>query len=170
VIKSLTAGDQIRLSGVIYSARDAAHKRMIDALDAGDELPIDLTGQTIFYVGPTPAKPGMPIGSAGPTTSGRMDRYTPRLLEAGLRGMIGKGYRSQDVRAAITKHGAVYFAAVGGSGAYLARRITSAEVVAYTDLGPEAIYRLTVRDFPVIVVNDAHGNDLYEQAPAAYQS
>jgi fumarate hydratase subunit beta len=167
-VRALRAGDQVLISGPVYGARDAAHKRLVDALAAGEPLPVDLTGQVIYYVGPAPARPGSPIGSAGPTTSGRMDRYTPALLTAGLRGMIGKGYRNAEVREAIARHGAVYLAAVGGSGAYLARRIRAAEVVAYEDLGPEAIYRLELRDFPAIVVNDAHGNDLYEDAPRQY--
>jgi fumarate hydratase subunit beta len=166
----LRAGDQVLLSGPVLGARDAAHKRLVETLASGGALPVDLQGQVIYYVGPAPARPGSPIGSAGPTTSGRMDRYTPALLDAGLRGMIGKGYRSPEVRAAIARCGAVYFAAVGGSGAYLARRIVAAEVVAYEDLGPEAIYRLELRDFPVIVVNDAAGNDLYEEAPRRYVS
>jgi fumarate hydratase subunit beta len=168
-IRPLKSGDQCLISGVIYAARDAAHKRMIQMLDAGQSLPVNLEGQIIYYVGPAPAKPGMPIGSAGPTTSGRMDRYTPRLLEAGLKGMIGKGYRSREVRDSIQSHGAVYFAAIGGSGALLARRITASRIIAFEDLGPEAIYELTVESFPVFVINDAHGNDLYETAPSAYR-
>lgn len=168
-VASLEAGDQVLITGTLYAARDAAHKRMVEALDEGLELPIDIRGQIIYYVGPAPARPGAPIGSAGPTTSGRMDRYTPRLLEHGLKGMIGKGYRSRDVVDAIQRHGAVYFAAVGGSGALLARHIHSADVVAYDDLGPEAIYRLEVVDFPAIVVNDCHGNDLYSAAPEQYR-
>lgn len=168
-IERLAAGDQVAVSGTILAARDAAHKRMIEALDRGEPLPVDLQGQIIYYVGPAPARPGAPIGSAGPTTSGRMDRYTPRLLERGLKGMIGKGYRSPEVVEAIQRHRAVYFAAVGGSGALLARHITSAEIVAYEDLGPEAIHRLKVVDFPAIVVNDCHGNDLYQSAPRQYR-
>lgn len=168
VIQELRAGDQVLLSGTLLTARDAAHKRLTEALAAGEPLPVDLRGQVIYYVGPAPAKPGAVIGSAGPTTSGRMDPYTPTLLAAGVRGMIGKGYRGDEVREAIARHGAVYFAAVGGSGALLARRITAAEVVAYDDLGPEAIYRLTVSDFPVVVVNDAQGGDLYRDAARRY--
>jgi fumarate hydratase subunit beta len=169
IIDALTAGDQVEISGTLFTARDAAHKRMVESLESGEGLPVGLDGQIIYYVGPAPARPGTVMGSAGPTTSGRMDRYTPALLEAGLKGMIGKGYRNEVVREAIARHGAVYFAAVGGSGAYLARCITAADVVAYDDLGPEAIYRLEVVNFAVIVVNDRHGNDLYQQAPAKYR-
>ncbi|MDI3340849.1 MAG: Fe-S-containing hydro-lyase [Sphaerobacter sp.] len=164
----LRAGDAVLISGTLLTARDAAHQRLAAALASGEPLPVDLRDQVIYYVGPAPARPGAVIGSAGPTTSGRMDPYTPALLAAGLRGMIGKGHRSPEVRAAIVQHGAVYFAAVGGAGALLARRITAAEVVAYPDLGPEAIYRLTVVDFPAIVVNDCHGGDLYADAPSRY--
>ncbi|MDO8446940.1 MAG: Fe-S-containing hydro-lyase [Deltaproteobacteria bacterium] len=163
-IANLKTGEQISLSGVIYTARDAAHRRMIEAVEKGEALPIDIRGQVIYYVGPTPAKPGQVIGSAGPTTSSRMDAYTPRLLEAGLKGMIGKGKRSPEVKEAIKKHRAVYFAAAGGAGALLSKRIKKAEIVAYEDLGPEAIYRFEVKDFPVVVVNDIYGNDLYEEA------
>ncbi len=163
-IANLKTGEQVTLSGVIYTARDAAHKRMIEAVENGEALPIDIGGQVIYYVGPTPAKPGQVIGSAGPTTSSRMDAYTPRLLEAGLKGMIGKGKRAPEVVESIMKHKAIYFAAAGGAGALLSKRIKKAEVVAYEDLGPEAIYRLEVEDFPVVVVNDIYGNDLYEKA------
>lgn len=163
-IIGLKTGEHILLSGVLYTARDAAHKRMTETMERGEPLPIDIKGQVIYYVGPTPAKPGQVIGSAGPTTSSRMDAYTPRLLEAGLKGMIGKGKRSPEVVEAIKKYKAVYFAAAGGAGALLSKRIKKAEVVAYEDLGPEAIYRLEVEDFPVIVVNDIYGNDLYEEA------
>lgn len=166
-IAGLKAGEQVFLSGIIYTGRDAAHKRMVEAMDKGEPLPFDVKGQTIYYVGPTPAKPGQVIGSAGPTTSSRMDAYTPMLIEAGLKGMIGKGKRSPDVRETIKRHKAVYFAAAGGAGALLSRKIKKAEVVAYEDLGPEAIYRLEVEDFPVIVVNDIYGNDLYEEAEKA---
>lgn len=165
---ALRSGDQVRLSGTLLTARDAAHKRLTETLAAGEPLPVDLQDQVIYYVGPAPARPGAAIGSAGPTTSGRMDPYTPALLAAGVRGMIGKGYRSAEVRQAIVDHGAVYFAAVGGSGALLARSIRAAEVIAYDDLGPEAIYRLTVVDFPAIVVNDCHGGDLYGEAAERY--
>lgn len=163
-VAKLKAGEQVLLSGTIYTARDAAHKRMTESLERGEGLPIDITGQVIYYVGPTPAKPGKVIGSAGPTTSSRMDIYTPKLLDAGLKGMIGKGKRSTEVVAAIKKYKAVYFAAAGGAGALLSKRIRKAEVVAYGDLGPEAIYRLEVEEFPVIVVNDIYGKDLYEEA------
>jgi len=167
-IDALRAGDQVLISGTLLTARDAAHQRLVDALERGEPLPIDLRGQVIYYVGPAPPRPGMVIGSAGPTTSGRMDPYTPALLAAGLRGMIGKGYRSLAVRQAIVEHGAVYFGAVGGSGALLARRITAAEILAYEDLGPEAIYQLTVVDFPAVVINDRYGGNLYETAPLDY--
>ena len=163
-IAELKAGEQVLLSGTIYTARDAAHKRMIESLENGEELPIDINRQVIYYVGPTPAKPGKVIGSAGPTTSSRMDIYTTKLLDAGLKGMIGKGKRSTEVVEAIKKYKAVYFAAAGGAGALLSKRIKRAEVVAYGDLGPEAIYRLEVEDFPLVVVNDIYGNDLYEKA------
>jgi fumarate hydratase subunit beta len=169
-LQMLHVGDQVLLSGELLTGRDAAHKRLADLLKAGKPLPVDLSGQIIYYVGPTPARPGFPIGSAGPTTSGRMDRYTPALLDAGLKGMIGKGYRSAHVRAAMVRHQAVYFAAIGGSGALLARRIVSAEVIAFDDLGAEAIYRLEVEAFPLIVVNDVHGGDLYESARREYQT
>jgi fumarate hydratase subunit beta len=164
----LRAGDMVYISGVIYTARDAAHRRMADALAAGGELPFDIRGQIIYYMGPTPAREGRVIGAAGPTTAGRMDKYTPRLLDLGLRGMIGKGRRSSEVRDAIVRNGAVYFAAIGGAGALLSKTILSSEVVAYEDLGTEAVRRLTVKDFPAIVVMDHEGNDLYETAQAKY--
>lgn len=157
------------VDGVIYGLRDAAHARLIAALDAGQALPIDLLGQIIYYVGPAPASPGSVIGSAGPTTSGRMDRYTPALYRAGLRATIGKGYRSRAVRDAIVESRGLYLAAIGGSGALLSQRIVASEVVAYPDLGPEAIFRLEVRNFPAIVVNDAYGGDLYESARNEYR-
>lgn len=163
-ISDLKAGEHILLTGVIYTGRDAAHKRMIETLESGQPLPIDIKGQVLYYVGPTPAKPGQVIGSAGPTTSSRMDVYTPRLLKEGLKGMIGKGKRSSVVIEAIKKYKAVYLAAAGGAGALLSKRIKKADVVAYGDLGPEAIYRLEVEEFPVIVINDIYGNDLYEEA------
>lgn len=166
--KKLHAGDYVYLSGTIYSARDAAHKRMQEALDRNEKLPIDMEGTVIYYLGPSPAREGRPIGSAGPTTSSRMDKYTPQLLDLGLGAMIGKGKRSQAVIDAIIRNGSVYFAAVGGAGALLSKRILSSEVVAYGDLGPEAIRRLEVRDFPVIVVIDSEGNNLYETAAAMY--
>ncbi|HEX7102426.1 MAG TPA: Fe-S-containing hydro-lyase [Nitrolancea sp.] len=167
-IDALYAGDHVLLSGTLLTARDAAHKRLIETLERGGALPVDLRGQVVYYVGPAPAKPGQPIGSAGPTTSGRLDPYTPALLAVGMRGMIGKGYRSAEVREAIAQHGAVYFAALGGTGALLARQITSVEVIAYSDLGTEAIHLLTVVDFPAIVVNDRYGNDAYQDALREY--
>ncbi len=159
---SLKAGDYVYLSGVMYSARDAAHKRMIEALDRGEELPIDIKDQTVYYLGPSPAKPDQVIGSAGPTTAGRMDKYTPRLLDLGMTGMIGKGRRSDEVKVSIIKNHAVYFAAVGGAGALLSKCIKKADVIAYDDLGAEAIYRLEVEDFPAVVVIDDKGKDLYQ--------
>ena len=165
---SLRAGDYVTLTGTIYTARDAAHKRMQEALDAGESLPIEMQGNVIYYMGPSPAREGRPIGSAGPTTASRMDKYAPGLLNLGLKGMIGKGKRSQEVRDAIVRNGAVYFAAVGGAGALLSRAITSSEVIAYDDLGTEAIRKLTVKDFPAIVVIDAEGNNLYETAVKEY--
>jgi fumarate hydratase subunit beta len=170
VVEGLKAGDRVLLQGVIYTGRDAAHKRLLEILDQGRELPFQLQGQVIYYVGPCPARPGAVIGSAGPTTSGRMDPYTPRLLAAGLKGMIGKGLRSQPVVAAIRELGAVYFAAVGGAGALLAERIKRADVVAFPELGPEAIYKLEVADFPVTVVIDGKGNDLYCTGPKPYRN
>ncbi|BCJ86389.1 Fe-S-containing hydro-lyase [Effusibacillus dendaii] len=168
-ISTLRAGDRVLISGTVYTARDAAHKRMIELLERGEKLPIDIQGQTIYYVGPTPAKPGQVIGSAGPTTSGRMDKYAPTLLDLGLKGMIGKGYRNQEVKDSIVKNKAVYFAAVGGSGALLARAIKSQEIVAYEDLGPEAIRRLTIENFPAVVINDMYGNDLYMEGKEKYR-
>lgn len=159
---SLKAGDMVYITGTIYTARDAAHKRMSDTLDAGGELPIDIAGQVIYYMGPTPAREGRPIGSAGPTTSGRMDKYTPRLLDMGMAGMIGKGKRTQEVKDAVVRNHAVYFAAIGGAGALLSKCIKASEVVAYDDLGTEAIRRLTVERFPCIVVADSAGTDLYQ--------
>lgn len=170
VVADLRAGDRVLVSGVIYAARDSAHKRLIELLDRGEELPVDLRGQVIYYVGPAPAAPGRVIGSAGPTTSGRMDPYTPRLIAAtGLKGMIGKGYRSAEVKKALVDHKAVYFAAVGGAGALIARCIKRAEVIAYPDLGPEALRLLEVEDLPVTVINDCYGGDLYTEAPARYR-
>jgi fumarate hydratase subunit beta len=168
-IKKLKAGDQVFISGIIYTARDAAHKRLVEALDKGEKLPFDLTNQTVYYMGPSPAKPGQVIGSAGPTTSGRMDSYAPRLMAAGLKGMIGKGNRSPAVKDAIKKYKAVYFAAIGGAGALISKSIKKAEVIAYEDLGAEAIRRLEVENFPVTVINDIYGSDLYEQGKAKYQ-
>ena len=166
--KELQAGDYVYLTGTIYTARDAAHKRMQEALEKGEALPIEMEGNVIYYMGPSPAREGRPIGSAGPTTASRMDKYAPKLLDLGLIGMIGKGKRSQAVKDAIVRNGAVYFAAVGGAGALLAGAIKTSEVVAYDDLGTEAIRRLTVENFPAIVVIDAKGRDLYETAVKEY--
>ena len=160
--RSLCAGDYVYLTGTVYTARDAAHKRMDEILQKGGALPFNIEGQIIYYMGPSPAREGQPIGSAGPTTASRMDKYTPRLLDLGMGAMIGKGKRSPEVADAIARNGSVYFAAVGGAGALLSKCITSAEVIAYDDLGTEAVRRLTVEDFPVIVVIDSQGNDLYE--------
>lgn len=167
-VTKLKSGDRVLLSGKIYTARDAAHKRMTETINAGGEMPFDLKGQVIYYVGPAPAKPGQVIGPAGPTTSGRMDSYTLPLLARGLKGMIGKGSRSPEVVAGLKHLNAVYFAAVGGAAALLARKIKKCELVAYPDLGPEAIYELDVEDFPVVVVNDTHGNDLYLEGIKKY--
>lgn len=166
--QSLRAGDYVYLSGTIYTARDAAHKRMYEALINGEELPIELQNNVIYYMGPSPARNGNVIGSAGPTTSSRMDKYTPLLLEHGLKGMIGKGKRAQKVKDAIVQTGSVYLAAVGGAGALLSRSIIDSEVIAYEDLGTEAIHKLQVKDFPAIVVIDSEGNDLYEIAVREY--
>lgn len=166
ILAGLKAGDRVLLSGVIYTGRDAAHRRMVAALDAGEPLPVDLTGQIIYFVGPCPAPPGFPVGSAGPTTSYRMDAYSPRLLRsAGLLGMIGKGDRSDAVIEAMKDTGAVYFAATGGAGALIAQRIKKCDAVAFADLGPEAIYRMEVEDFPLVVAIDASGSDLYRNRP-----
>lgn len=169
-LNSLKAGDRVLLSGIVYTARDAAHKRMVEQEKEGISFPIDLAGQVIYYVGPTPSRPGEVIGSAGPTTSGRMDLYTPRLLEKGLKGMIGKGHRNQQVKDALVKHKAVYFGAVGGAAALISRSIKSAEVIAYEDLGTEAIRKLTIENFPVFVINDIHGGDIYQEGVAKYKS
>jgi len=168
-ISRLTVGTKVLLSGVVYTARDAAHQRLAQALDKGERLPFDLHGQTLYYMGPSPARPGQIIGSAGPTTSRRMDMYTPRLIAAGIRAMIGKGSRSPEVKEAIKRYKAVYFAAIGGAGALLAKSVKQAEVVAYDDLGAEAILRLNVEGFPAIVANDIYGEDLFEQGKAKYQ-
>lgn len=167
--KSLRAGDYVYLTGTVYTARDAAHKRMDEALREGGVLPFDIKGQIIYYMGPSPAREGRPIGSAGPTTASRMDKYTPRLLDLGMGAMIGKGKRSPEVIEAIVRNGAVYFAAVGGAGALLSKCITSSEVIAYDDLGTEAIRRLEIEDFPVIVVVDSEGGYLYETAVEEYR-
>ena len=169
VVKDLKAGDRVLLNGIIYTGRDAAHKRLVDMIDRGENLPMELKDQTIYYVGPCPAKPGQAIGSAGPTTSGRMDAYTPKLMDHGLRGMIGKGLRNQAVVDSIIKHTGVYFAAIGGAGALLAEAIKEAEVIAFPDLGAEAIYRLKVEEFPVTVIIDSQGNDLYRIGKEQYK-
>jgi fumarate hydratase subunit beta len=168
IIEQLHAGAKISITGVIYVGRDAAHKRMMAALAAGEPLPFDPKGQIIYYMGPSPAKPGDPIGSAGPTTSYRMDPYAPRMMEAGLKGMIGKGNRSVAVREAMQKHRAVYFGAIGGAGALIAKSIKKAEVIAYEDLGAEALRRLEVEDFPALVVNDIYGGDAYQDGMEQY--
>lgn len=168
-VKNLKAGDYVYITGTIYTARDAAHKRMQEALELGEELPINMENTILYYMGPSPAREGRPIGSAGPTTASRMDKYTPRLLDLGLKGMIGKGKRSREVLDAIVRNGAVYFAAVGGAGALLSKAITASTVVAYEDLGTEAIRKLEVENFPVIVVADAEGNNLYETAIKQYE-
>jgi fumarate hydratase subunit beta len=168
VIKGLKVGDNVLISGVIYTGRDAAHKRLVDLLDAGKELPVDLRGQIIYYVGPAPAKPGYAIGPAGPTTSYRMDAYTPKLLAYGLKGMIGKGNRSPEVIEAMKKHIAVYFASIGGAAALISKTIKKADVVAYEDLGAEAIHRLEVENMPAMVINDYLGNDLYIEGIKKY--
>ena len=168
-IRDLKAGDNVLFTGVMYVGRDSAHKRMVEALDKGQDLPFDVRGQTIYFMGPSPAKPGQVIGAAGPTTSGRMDAYSPRLMAEGLKGMIGKGLRSQEVKETIKKHKAVYFAAIGGAGALISKAIRKSDTVAYEELGAEALLRLEVENFPAIVVNDAHGGDLYEEGKAKYR-
>ncbi len=168
-LKNLKAGDQVFITGVIYVGRDAAHKRLVDALDQGKTLPFDIKGQTIYYMGPSPAKLGQPIGSAGPTTSGRMDAYSPRLMSEGLKVMIGKGMRSKAVKDAMTKYGAVYLAAIGGAGALISKSIKRSEVIAYEELGAEAILRLEVENFPATVINDIYGGDLYQEGTARYK-
>ena len=167
-VKELKAGDMVFISGTIYTARDAAHKRMAETLASGGELPIDMKGNIIYYMGPSPAREGRPIGSAGPTTASRMDKYAPELLDLGLGGMIGKGKRSKEVIDAIVRNGSVYFAAIGGAGALLSKAIKESEVIAYDDLGTEAIRKLTVERFPAIVVIDSEGNNLYETAAGQY--
>ncbi|HNT29741.1 MAG TPA: Fe-S-containing hydro-lyase [bacterium] len=168
IVEGLHAGDSVLITGVIYTGRDLAHARLIEALDRGETLPADLRGQIIYYVGPAPAKPGYAIGPAGPTTSYRMDAYTPRLLDYGLKGMIGKGNRTPEVIESMKKNKAVYFAAIGGAAAVIAKCIKKADMVAYEDLGPEALQRLEVVDMPATVVNDCHGNDLYVEGMARY--
>ncbi|MHB1418103.1 MAG: Fe-S-containing hydro-lyase [Bacillota bacterium] len=167
-ILKLRIGDQVYISGAVYTARDAAHKRLVELLDRGEQLPADLHGQAIYYVGPSPAKPGQAIGSAGPTTSYRMDAYAPRLMAEGLKIMIGKGSRAAEVKEAMVNHKAVYLAAVGGAAALIAKSVKKAEIVAYPDLGPEAFQRLEVENFPAIVVNDCYGGDLYEEGIKKY--
>ena len=167
-IKDLKAGESVSISGTIYTARDAAHKRLVDLIEKGEKLPFDVKDQVIYYVGPTPAKEGYPIGSAGPTSSYRMDSYAPKLIKKGLRGMIGKGKRNDEVVEAMKKHGSVYFAAIGGAAALTAKCVKSAEIIAYEDLGAEAIRKLEVEDFPVIVVIDAQGNNYYEMGQKEY--
>jgi len=169
ILKGLKAGDNLLLTGVIYAARDAAHKKMVEGLDQGTPLPFDIRGATVYYMGPSPTRPGGVIGSAGPTTSGRMDSYAPRLIAQGLKGMIGKGLRSKAVKDAMVKYEAVYLGAIGGAGAIISKSIKKAEVVAYEELGAEALRRLEVEDFPVTVINDIHGGDLYEEGKARYQ-
>jgi fumarate hydratase subunit beta len=168
VLETLHAGDELLLTGVMYVGRDAAHKRLIETLQAGKPLPVDLKGQVIYFMGPTPARPGKVIGSAGPTSSYRMDAYSPRLIAEGLKGMIGKGMRSAEVKEAMKRYKAVYFGAIGGAGALISSCIRKAEVVAYEDLGTEALRRIHVQDFPVTVVNDIHGGDLYEEGRKQY--
>ncbi len=168
-VADLRSGDNVLLTGVMYVARDSAHKRLVEALDAGRPLPFDIAGQTIYYMGPSPAKPGHVIGSAGPTTSGRMDAYSPRLMEVGLKGMIGKGMRSPAVKEVIKKHRAVYFAALGGAGALISKAIKKSQVVAYEELGAEALLCIEVEDFPAVVINDIYGGDTYEEGKAKFQ-
>lgn len=169
VIEQLKAGEKVFLSGYIYTARDAAHKRFIDALSDGGKLPFDIENQVIYYCGPSPAPPGRVIGACGPTTSSRMDAYSPKLISLGLKGMIGKGKRSQAVKDAIRQYKAVYFGATGGAGALLSKSVRSSEVIAYEDLGPEAVVRLGIVDMPLFVINDIYGNDLYESGAAQYR-
>jgi len=168
IIADLKVGDRVVITGILYTARDAAHKRLVQMIKDGEKLPFDLKGQVIYFVGPTPARPGMPIGSAGPTTSGRMDPYSPYLIELGLKGMIGKGPRSKEVIDAMIRNKCVYFAAIGGVAALLSKKIKRAEVIAFEDLGPEAIRVLEVQDFPVVVVNDIYGGDLYKEGIRRY--
>jgi fumarate hydratase subunit beta len=168
-IEKLKAGDKVRISGVLYTARDAAHKRLIEMVEAGNNLPFDVKGQLLYYVGPTPAKPGQVIGSAGPTTSYRMDTYAPTLIKMGLKGTIGKGSRSKEVIEAMKKYKAIYFAAVGGAAALIAKTIKRVEIIAFDDLGTEAIRKMEVKDFPAIVVNDTNGGDLYDIGRKKYK-
>ena len=163
LVKSLRAGDEVDISGFVFTARDQAHKRLCESLEAGQKRPFELQGQVIYFVGPTPAGPGRAIGAAGPTTSSRMDAFSPKLIANGLKGMIGKGYRSEDLRTSLKQFGAVHFTAIGGAGALLSKHIVFAEVIAYEDLGTEAIRKLQFKDFPAIVAYDAKGNSVYEQ-------
>lgn len=167
--RGLRAGDSVLITGTILAARDAAHKKLVECMDRGEELPVDLTGQVVYYVGPTPAKPGKPVGSAGPTTAGRMDAYAPRLMERGLKGMIGKGYRKPEVVEAMKKYGVPYLAAIGGAGALIARKIKKYDVLAWPELGPEALAVMEVEDFPAIVVIDCEGDNYYESGQAPYR-
>ena len=169
VINQLRSGDKVLINGIIYTGRDAAHKRLVDLIERSEALPFDVKGQIIYFVGPTPARPGRVVGSAGPTTSYRMDAYSPKLIERGLKGMIGKGARSQEVIDAMVKYKCVYMAAVGGAGALISRCIKSSKIIAYEDLGPEAIREMEVEDLPVIVVNDTVGNDLYQEGVKKYR-
>jgi len=168
VIVKLKAGDRVLITGVIYVARDAAHRLIVEALDRGEAPPFDLKGQILYYMGPSPARPGRPIGAAGPTTSGRMDPYSPRLMAEGLKGMIGKGSRRQAVKDAMKQYKAVYFAAIGGAGALISKAIKKSELIAYPELGPEAVLRLEVEDFPATVINDVYGGDLYEEGKSQF--
>jgi len=169
VVESLHSGDRVLITGTIYTARDAAHKRLVELIDKGEPLPLDLRGQIVYFAGPTPTKPGEVTGSIGPTTSGRMDAYSPKLLDLGLKGMIGKGLRNEAVKESLKRNKAVYLAATGGAGALLAQRVVSVKVVAYEDLGPEAIRELEVKDFPVVVINDMYGGDLYTEGRKKYE-
>ncbi len=169
MIAGLRAGDRVLITGYLFTGRDSAHKKLIELVNQGKELPIDVKGQIIYYVGPTPARPGKPIGSAGPTTSYRMDSYAPILHELGLKGTIGKGSRSEEVKESLKKNKAVYLAAVGGAGALISKSIEDSEVIAYPELGPEAIRRVKVKDFPCIVINDIYGGDLYEEGKKEYR-
>ena len=170
VVKNLKAGDTVLLSGIIITGRDAAHKKMVDLINSGQDLPFSIKGEVIYYVGPTPAPPGRPIGAAGPTTSYRMDQYAPLLIERGLKGMIGKGRRSEEVKEAMRKWSAVYFAAIGGTGAFMSLSIKEAEVIAWDELGPEAVRRLVVEDMPLIVATDIYGGDLYVTGPEQFKT
>ena len=169
VVQQLRSGDKVLINGTIYTGRDAAHKRLVALLEKGEALPFDIQGQIIYFVGPTPARPGRPVGSAGPTTSYRMDAYSPQLIAQGLKGMIGKGARSPEVIEAMKKYKCVYMVAVGGAGALIAQSIKKSEVIAYEDLGPEAVRRMEVKDFPAVVVNDILGNDLYSEGVKKYR-